>query len=281
MGFRSTLENCPVALSDSEQRIGEILLTASYDALVLTAAQVAERANVHESTVVRFAQKLGYSGYPGLRSDLLIDVQETRVKRVEQAQRKSAAYQHRLATLIDAQIATLNEIREHITQASLDAAAKVIASAQRVFLFGHGFMTPAVEFMERKLRRYGDVIAIKHDGTELTEKLASFTAADALVVFEFSEQYRAVSVELFADASRQARGVLLTDHPSLMLRPLPRNVIAMPRGREEAVMAEVILVCYALSYALAHIKSPLAKPSRRAGALPTSGVRPPIASNDT
>ena len=49
----------------------EILLGA--DMSHATAADVAEKASTHESTVVRLAQKLGYRGYPDLRNDLRRD----------------------------------------------------------------------------------------------------------------------------------------------------------------------------------------------------------------
>src|SRR3546814_11075156 len=60
------------SLTNSDRRIIEILLAQQSEAAFLSAAQLAERAQVHETTATRLAQKLGFAGYPELRAHLQI-----------------------------------------------------------------------------------------------------------------------------------------------------------------------------------------------------------------
>ena len=72
MSFRAVVASSSARLSASEDRVVSILLGGA-DMSQATAAEVAEKAQTHESTVVRLAQKLGYRGYPELRNDLRRD----------------------------------------------------------------------------------------------------------------------------------------------------------------------------------------------------------------
>ena len=57
-------------LSKSHRRIAECIVT-HYDKVVfMTASKLGEYVGVSESTVVRFAAALGYSGYPALQKAL-------------------------------------------------------------------------------------------------------------------------------------------------------------------------------------------------------------------
>src|ERR1043165_3852465 len=57
-------------LSPGQQRVARLLLETPYDVSFLPVADVGRRANVSDSTVVRLASELGYSGYPELRQEL-------------------------------------------------------------------------------------------------------------------------------------------------------------------------------------------------------------------
>ena len=57
-------------LSPGQQRVARLLLESPYDVAFLPVADVGRRANVSDSTVVRLASELGYSGYPELRQEL-------------------------------------------------------------------------------------------------------------------------------------------------------------------------------------------------------------------
>ncbi|SNT48188.1 MurR/RpiR family transcriptional regulator [Rhodococcoides kyotonense] len=250
MGFRSVLENCPAKLTDSDRRIGFTLLSMQEEVPVFTAAQLAVRADVHESTVIRFAQKLGYAGFPALKEDLVADLDERRQSREVRVRLKSEAYQ--LDSVVDAQINALRIVRQTVRQETLDAAAKALLGAERVILLGYGLMRPLVDFMERRLTRKGlRVLAIRYDGSEMIETLMALEETDGLLIFALEEQFQSIA-QLVPELADRPATVLMTDDAGLMLRRLPTHLLAVPGRDRPAVVGLFMVLSYALGGSIAH-----------------------------
>src|SRR5512137_3127891 len=66
-GFRRRLEEHLPDLSKNQQRIASYLLTSYDEAAFLSAADLAQRLQVSQATVVRFAKSIGYDGFPELK----------------------------------------------------------------------------------------------------------------------------------------------------------------------------------------------------------------------
>ena len=83
----SKIEGCYSSMSKGHKRITDYI-TENYDkAAFMTAAKLGDAVGVSESTVVRFASELGFSGYPQLQKTL----QEVVKSRLTSVQRMEAA----------------------------------------------------------------------------------------------------------------------------------------------------------------------------------------------
>src|SRR5512137_1584187 len=90
-GLRSRIERQLASLSKSQQIIANYLLTSYDEAAFLSAADLAQRLEVSEATVVRFAKAIGYRGFPELKR-CLQDLYRGQVS-------PAARLQHKLAEL--------------------------------------------------------------------------------------------------------------------------------------------------------------------------------------
>lgn len=72
--YRDRIRTIYEHLSPGYRRIADFLLSHYQDAAFMTAAEVARAAAVDTALVVRFAQRLGYPGYPELVSEVQEDV---------------------------------------------------------------------------------------------------------------------------------------------------------------------------------------------------------------
>ncbi|HND22572.1 MAG TPA: MurR/RpiR family transcriptional regulator, partial [Acidobacteriota bacterium] len=63
-------------LTDNFKKLADFLLNSPTEVPLLSSAALGNRVGVSNATVVRFAQMLGYEGYPDLKSDLLRDLRE-------------------------------------------------------------------------------------------------------------------------------------------------------------------------------------------------------------
>ena len=72
--YEQRIRSIRSSLSPSFIRLADFLLDSYILAAFLTATELAHKLDVDPATVVRFSQKLGYSGYPALQRDIRLKV---------------------------------------------------------------------------------------------------------------------------------------------------------------------------------------------------------------
>jgi DNA-binding MurR/RpiR family transcriptional regulator len=175
-------------LTKSERRIADFLRKNQDEAAFLNAAQVAERLDISEATVVRFARTLGYPSYPSLRSNL------------QKNFRERISHSSRLRTKLD-HLRTSGDIFERLTVSEIDYltealvtvdrqqiknAVDLIKQRQRIFVFGLGPSLSLVDLLEIRLRRFGkDVVSLKSAGREVVELLLGLQPTDLVFAICF------------------------------------------------------------------------------------------------
>src|SRR5690606_31500978 len=160
-------------LTASDRRIIEVLLGQQGEVVFLSAAQLAERAQVHETTATRLAQKLGFSGYPELRAQLQKEMMEGQdaAARMRRSVSKVSDGSY-LAELVQSELAALEQLSRSVAQADVDIASDMIAAARQVFIFAQGHATAVASFLQRRLDRFGmTTVMLTGRGRDIAERL--------------------------------------------------------------------------------------------------------------
>ena len=251
MTFHAALERHNQRLTEADRRIGSMLLADPRGAPFLRAAELASLADVHESSVVRFAQKLGFAGYIEMREALKADsmlVADRTIAMREEGEPFS------LAMVVASQVEVLQRLPAKIPQERIDECVDAIREASTVWLVGHGLVLPLIEFMRNKLSRAGiAAVPVTERGLERATALAGVEAGDTVLAFALHDEYDQVARQLLAVEAAGATVVLLTDEDALMASNLPAQVIAIPRDRaRHGVLVAMTAICYAIHYALVH-----------------------------
>ena len=123
-------------LSKSHRRIAECIVT-HYDKVVfMTASKLGEYVGVSESTVVRFAAALGYSGYPQLQKAL----QELLRHRLTASQRfeltNDMDHVQVLNKVLKADIQNIRSTLDEIDISSFERAIDMILQARQIYVMG-------------------------------------------------------------------------------------------------------------------------------------------------
>lgn len=253
MSFRAVVASSSARLSTSEDRVVSILLGGA-DMSQATAAEVAEKAQTHESTVVRLAQKLGYRGYPELRNDLRRD--EGSVINGAALMRSQSGYH--LDEFIRDEVAAFNALSRFVTQQDLDAAARTLHSTQTVYLISSNDERPTLELLARRLRRLGlTVVSLRPTPKDLAERFVSFNDTSTLIAFALREAPTQLSTLVAEAARRGGKTILITDVPGYQFRPSPDHLLAARRGDDSEYRTQLIPIalCYALQLAVFHLDS--------------------------
>ena len=232
--FRQRLEGRLPSLTKSQQRIASYLLASHDEAAFLPAADLAERLNVSEATVVRFAQAIGFSGFRELHRCLqgLFRARATPASRLQHKLGELASSQgHVLTKVLDMELQYLTEASHSIDLADFDHAVELLLSAQRIFVFGSGPSGILAGLAELRLRRLGILtIAMTESGRHLLEKLQLLQAGDVVLATGFN--YVRTELVCVLDDARATgcRSILLTDTLGPALRGKADVILAARRG---------------------------------------------------
>jgi len=123
--------------SRGQKLIAQFIIDHYDKAAFMTAAKIAETVDVSESTVVRFASALGYSGYPEMQKALqvLIKNKLTTVQRIslnDDVNDKLKLHKRNLKNEMN----NLRYLYDHFDMEALDKATELILDADRVFVLG-------------------------------------------------------------------------------------------------------------------------------------------------
>jgi DNA-binding MurR/RpiR family transcriptional regulator len=254
MSFRTVVGSSPRPLSTSEKRVLTVLL-GGQDAATFTAAEVASRADTHESTVVRLAQKLGYRGYPELRADLERDAGTSTTS--DGFMRANTGYD--LKSFSTDESIALAKLGDFISQSELTAAAEALHTARTVYLFGNTSDHPALELLARRLMRLGKaVVTLGVSAKDIAEHVVSFDSSSALVAFALREA-SVLLPPIVSEAQRRGGAtILITDVPGYHFRPAPSHLLASRRASDSEynTLLIPIALCYALQLAIFHLDPP-------------------------
>ena len=233
-GFRKRLESHLADLTKSQQQLAAFLLSNYDEAAFMSAADLAQRLDVSEATVVRFAKAVGYEGFPELRHHLqeLFRVQVTPASRLQHKLTELASGQgHVLSKIIDMEIQYLTEAERSIAPADFDRAVEIILKGKRVFAFGSGPSAILAELLELRLRRLGILtIAMTESERHLLEKMQLFQAQDAVLVAGFHRARSELSAVLDCARAVGCGTIFLTDTLGPSFRDKADVILAARRG---------------------------------------------------
>ncbi len=205
-------------LSKGHKKIAQFI-EENYDrAAFMTAARLGKLVSVSESTVVRFANALGYEGYPQMQKAL----QEIVHHRLTSSQRLAMSASVNAVELPDVVLRTdLNNIRatiEEVDRTAFAAVVETLSQARTIYVLGLRSAAPLAQFLGHYLQFiFDDVRLITGPGGDVFETIARITPKDALVGISFP-RYSSRTLESMRFArSRGGKVIGITDG---MLSPL-------------------------------------------------------------
>jgi len=255
MSLRDILAATDKPLSNGDMQVIEVLLANPQRAVFMPASEVASRASVHESTVTRLAQKLGFAGYPQMRESLREDALATGglSSRIVDA---ASSRRHELRALVQNDADALLQLPAYVSQDELTRAAEMIFAARTVFMTGNPYAYPVRAYLERRLRRYGvQVVGLPDSDYEASELLQTMRDGDLLITFAFRRPPSRLSKLLALTHGRGARSLVIADVVGMQLRPSPTQIIAAPRGSDDVFRTPIVpmMIVYALQLSLLHV----------------------------
>lgn len=200
--------------SKGQRRIARYIEEHADQVAFMTASKLGNTVGVSESTVVRFATEIGYSGYPALQQAMqeMIRSKMTSVQRLERTSRNIPPEQL-LDAVIDQDIDILKRTKESLDRDSFYRAVDSLIGAKRVYVLGAGSSSALATFLSHYLRLVFDTVQFVEATGEasILQQMLTVGEGDAIIAISFPRySKRAVKTLRFASA-RGATTLAITD----------------------------------------------------------------------
>ena len=262
------------SLSGQLQRIAHFVVENPDDLALETITRLAARAKVQPSSMVRFAQAMGYDGFSTMqrlfRARLIEGslsyrerIQSLRRERGDAGKEPNAI----LADFVDQGIAALEMLRANTAPETIEQAVELLSGAEEIYLVAQRRSFPVVFYlayalsrMERRCRLIDGV------GGLLTQQIELATRRDVIVAVSF-RSYSTEVVDVVAE--RAAAGVpviTFTDSPLSPLAAKASVCFEIADPEKPAFRSLVAPLCLAQSLVVSlgeHLDSGSKKTNRR------------------
>ncbi len=258
--LRGEIARLHPGFSDRLRTIAEFALEHPTEMALGTVAEVALRAKVQPSAIVRFARAMGYGGFTEMqqvfRSRLVASVAPTYKERIAGLRRdgrfEDAANPHAVLMRFASEgMVSLESFQDRVREKDLARAVQILGAAHTVYVLGLGGSFTVAAHFAYVLRRIGRrAILLDGLGNALGDQAASATKSDALVAISF-KPYNPATARLFPElAARGVPSVAITDS---LLSPIVDHasvVFEIPDMPEAALRTMVAPMCLVQSLAV-------------------------------
>lgn len=206
------------------QRLIAKYIEEHYDKVAfMTASKLGSVVGVSESTVVRFATEIGYSGYPALQTAMQ-EMIRNRMTSVQRLEMTSANYpvERLLDASLDQDIDIIRRTKETVSHEEFYKAADALVAAKRVYIIGAGSSLAMASFLHYYFSLVFESVQIINATSEaqILQQMVHIGEGDALVGISFPRYSRKVAKSLKYASNRGAAVIAITDS---VLSPLAEH----------------------------------------------------------
>lgn len=212
-GVIQRIEEKYPALSKGQKRIGDYITAHIDKAAFMTASRLAQEAGVSESTVVRFAIELEYTGYPQLHRALQ-EVVRGKLTTVQRMGMSDAMYDEEdlLARVLKADMVNIRRTLDEIDPSEFGEAVNSILEAEHVYVLGMRSAALLSDYLCHYLSFLLPNVASVNPGTrDIFEQLLRVGPKDVLIAVSFPRYSRRTVEAAEFVARRGGRVIALTD----------------------------------------------------------------------
>lgn len=230
------------SFSKGQKRIANYIEEHYDQAAFMTASKLGKTVGVSESTVVRFATELGYSGYPKLQKAMqeMIRDKLTSVQRIDVTTNRIGD-DDVLDSIMNQDIDKIRRTLEETSHKDFDSAVKSIVNARRIYIFGVRSTASLAQFLGYYFGLIFDNVRVITDTskTHTYEQLFRISKDDVMIGISFP-RYSTMAVESMSLAKdRGANVIAITDS---MVSPLvsAANQVLIARSDMASVVDSLV-----------------------------------------
>ncbi|MFC4408980.1 MurR/RpiR family transcriptional regulator [Chungangia koreensis] len=202
------------SLSKSQKKVAQYILDNPNNILFQTVEKLAKEVGVSDATVVRFANALGYKGYPDLQNHIQRRLQRKlkTTERLKSDQTLGNTFEEQIKEYIMQDVHNVQSIIEDIDTDQFEKVIQAILKAKNIYIISsRSAGSPGMflhYYLDMLLGNVTHVKVLETDG----EKMFNIDKNDVAFAISYA-RYTRSTIELFRYAKeRNACTIALTDH---------------------------------------------------------------------
>jgi DNA-binding MurR/RpiR family transcriptional regulator len=223
-----------------------------------TVASIAQAADVQPSTLVRFAQSLGYQGFSELQEVFQSRLRERvlnydeRIEQLREHTRKAGKAGLVFDGVVGAAEQSLARLRERLDAAQLEQAADMLAGAGTIYLIGLRRSFPISSYMAYAFGKLGIRSVLVDALGGLASEQASFATPEDVVLAISFTPYASETVTLCKQlAARNVPVLAITDSPLSPLAAVARLWLEVQESNFEGFRSMAATMTLAITLTIA------------------------------
>ena len=196
-------ENYP-ALTKSEKKIADYILSSGEKIVHSTMSDIREATKVGGGTIIRFCQKIGFSGF----SDLKIAIAKEDFSKQQEDTQESDLFAKRIKTINTALKAT----NQRLDNEKIKQAVQLITAAKQIYIFGVGSSGNSGNDLEAMLLRVGVQSRSVVDPHFQSQIASLLTEEDLVIGFSLSGRTKDTHDSLRIAKKNHAKIIAITNY---------------------------------------------------------------------
>ncbi|MFD1928795.1 MurR/RpiR family transcriptional regulator [Sporosarcina siberiensis] len=241
------------SLPNKQKQLCSYILENNRDVGLLTVKELAEKADVGTTTVMRLIKELGYSSFFKFKKDFY-DIQLDYSDKWENVQKsfgndnenENEAYK----TLSSVGKEAINVIEQSLTPyivENFNIAMDLIANAEMINLLGLRPYKAVALYMEMLMGEfYSNTRQLSHDSETMIDRILQFTPNEVLILFGFAP-YTQRTIDAAALAYKKGVPIILiTDHLSCPIASFSKVILKVKASDKHFTIVPVIVLVEAI-----------------------------------
>ncbi|MEI5640883.1 MULTISPECIES: MurR/RpiR family transcriptional regulator [unclassified Pseudoalteromonas] len=215
------------SLSNSEAKLADFTLNSGEKIRALSSVELAKAAGVSQSSVVKFAQKLGYRGFPTFKLAVVdaLNEQADNTLAIDALISHNDSIELIADKLQQKQQTVISETRKLNTAKQFESAIQLIKSARKVIVCALGSTFTMAQDLTWKLQKLGIPAIAQVDELSASGYLATMNKDDLLIVLSSSGDSKSLLTLSNQAKSNDCKRLMITRYGSHPLVELADAVL--------------------------------------------------------
>lgn len=233
MSAISKIEHAYNSFNKKQKMIADFILQQPQDVIEMSVHELAQMTHTAPSTIIRFAQRLGYQGYPNLKIELAIDLNTEQDDLFEDHPSLTGTFNEFLIQEQKAYINTVNKTFKLINNHNLMNVIELVKNARRIYLIGIGASSNVCEDLEIKLSRIDYPVQFYKDVHVQLANSIHLTKEDVLIAVSYRGNTNEVNTIVQQASKRGIPTIAITQNNGSPLAHWADIVLPVPSEENE------------------------------------------------